>query len=77
MEKKPNAMYQARQSRGKKTIINEVTKSRVLPPWPFPVHCSSLAEKKGCLYVFKWRFGNFQKVLEFLKFGHYTKEFKP
>ena len=37
MEKKPNAMYQARQSRGKKTIINEVTKSRVLPPWPFPV----------------------------------------
>ena len=37
-------------------------------------HCSSLAGEKGLLYVFKWRFGNFQKVSKFLKFGHYTKE---
>ena len=39
-------------------------------------HCSSLAGEKGVLYVFKWRFGNFQKVWKFLKFGHYAKEFK-
>ena len=39
-------------------------------------HCSSLAEEKGFVYVFKWRFGNFQKVWKFLEFGHYTKEFK-
>ena len=45
--------------------------------WKSKNHCSSLAEEKGLVYLFKWRFGNFQKVWKFLEFGHYTKEFKP